>query len=201
MKSKTVASIMRHVASKLPSVPTEGADGKEAKEGEESEVTGTSEEERLEQLYDQIAWPLGRKYGHPYDAFKLALTYVMPPLNNPLPPVHTTCTVSKTRSLHPSLHPSQRTSSPSSFLPSPAASRRSPSSFVLISSSPATLPQGSMLSRRRSEQERKRATRRFRSRRSSSRLHSTSCPPMQLTRYMLSKTDRYNADKPSSTLL
>ena len=74
MKSKTVASIMRHVASKLPSVPTEGADGKEAKEGEETEVTGTSEEERLEQLYEQIAWPLGRKYGHPYDAFKLALT-------------------------------------------------------------------------------------------------------------------------------
>ena len=33
-----------------------------------------NEEARLEQLYDEIAWPLGRKYGHPYDAFKLALT-------------------------------------------------------------------------------------------------------------------------------
>ena len=32
------------------------------------------EEERLEQLYDTIAWPLGKVYGHPYDAFKLALT-------------------------------------------------------------------------------------------------------------------------------
>ena len=40
MKSKTVASIMRHVASKLPSVPIEGADGKEAKEGEEGEGGG-----------------------------------------------------------------------------------------------------------------------------------------------------------------
>ncbi|KAH8101338.1 eukaryotic translation initiation factor 2 alpha subunit-domain-containing protein [Phellopilus nigrolimitatus] len=25
-------------------------------------------------LYDQIVWPLGKHYGHPYDAFKLALT-------------------------------------------------------------------------------------------------------------------------------
>ncbi|KAH9837859.1 eukaryotic translation initiation factor 2 subunit alpha [Rhodofomes roseus] len=74
MKSKTVASIMRHVASKLPSGPSEGAEGKETKEGEETEVTGTSEEERLEQLYEQIGWPLGKKYGHPYDAFKLVLT-------------------------------------------------------------------------------------------------------------------------------
>ncbi|KAH9919607.1 translation initiation factor 2, alpha subunit [Fomitopsis serialis] len=63
MKSKSVASIMRHVASKIPSVPSKGA-----------EDTGASEEERLEQLYEQIAWPVGKKYGHPYDAFKLALT-------------------------------------------------------------------------------------------------------------------------------
>jgi len=35
---------------------------------------GANEEEKLEKLYEQIAWPLGRKYGHPYDAFKLALT-------------------------------------------------------------------------------------------------------------------------------
>ena len=83
MKAKTVASIMRHVASRLPSVDadeaTEGADvaTKEAQDaGSEVAVSavGSSEEERLEKLYDQIAWPLGRKYGHPYEAFKLALT-------------------------------------------------------------------------------------------------------------------------------
>lgn len=79
MKSKTVASIMRHVASKIPSVPSEGADSKEAKEGEEGDVAGASEEERLEQLYEQVGWPLGKKYGHPYDAFKLALTCAMFP--------------------------------------------------------------------------------------------------------------------------
>lgn len=83
MKAKTVASIMRHVASRLPSVDadeaTEGAEvaTKEAQDvGSEVAVSavGSSEEERLEKLYDQIAWPLGRKYGHPYEAFKLALT-------------------------------------------------------------------------------------------------------------------------------
>jgi len=113
MKSKTVASIMRHVASKIPSI---GADGEEiqkdaATEEHEKEakrhrraakkdsgaasgnaaaptgihdeehlddaqggVGSANEEERLEQLYEKIAWPLGKKYGHPYDAFKLALT-------------------------------------------------------------------------------------------------------------------------------
>ncbi|EPS99287.1 hypothetical protein FOMPIDRAFT_1030975 [Fomitopsis schrenkii] len=86
MKSKTVASIMRHVASKIPSVPSEGA--KEAKEGEEGEVAGASEDERLEQLYEQVAWPLGKKYGHPYEAFKLALTEqgtVFASLSTPVP--------------------------------------------------------------------------------------------------------------------
>ena len=64
---------MRHVASKLPAVdapgvPTEG-------EGAGAVVEeGSSEEARLERLYDQVAWPLGKIYGHPYDAFKLALT-------------------------------------------------------------------------------------------------------------------------------
>ena len=55
------------------------------KEGHEDDIVpddvpggGPNEEARLEQLYEQIAWPLGRKYGHPYDAFKLALTYVLP---------------------------------------------------------------------------------------------------------------------------
>lgn len=104
MKSKTVASIMRHVASKVPAVgadgqeitPTAEAEEKERetkrtrrahkKEGIDDDVleegpglagpVNSSEEERLEQLYDQIAWPLGKIYGHPYDAFKLALTYV-----------------------------------------------------------------------------------------------------------------------------
>jgi translation initiation factor 2 subunit 1 len=38
---------------------------------------GPSEEERLEKLYEQIAWPLGRKYGNMYDAFKLSLTQVL----------------------------------------------------------------------------------------------------------------------------
>ena len=103
MKSKTVASIMRHVASKVPSVNGEVLEGEQAKqaeadaaetkrarrvakkEGHEDDIVpddvpggGPNEEARLEQLYEQIAWPLGRKYGHPYDAFKLALTYVLP---------------------------------------------------------------------------------------------------------------------------
>lgn len=115
MKSKAVASILRHVASKIPSVsgsaapdagdgialqkegahaidlPSEKESKKAARKvrqvaahGEDSAAAGVegdeispgaNEEERLEQLYEQIAWPLGKKYGHPYDAFKLALTY------------------------------------------------------------------------------------------------------------------------------
>lgn len=31
----------------------------------------------LESLYQQIAWPLDRKFGHSHDAFKLAITYVI----------------------------------------------------------------------------------------------------------------------------
>lgn len=117
MKSKTVASILRHVASKLPSIdvdsthtPTAVADAsapasvapvsavepgeketkkarraaKQAAAHDDEAVaedggavgTGPNEEERLEMLYDTIGWPLGKKYGHPYDAFKLALTCV-----------------------------------------------------------------------------------------------------------------------------
>lgn len=65
MKSKTVGSIMRHVASKLPpSTISESAEGE------------PSEEAALEGLYEKIAWPLGRIYGHAYDAFKLMLSYV-----------------------------------------------------------------------------------------------------------------------------
>ncbi|KAI0780226.1 eukaryotic translation initiation factor 2 subunit alpha [Fomes fomentarius] len=114
MKSKTVASIMRHVASKVPSVNGEVLEGEQAKQaeadaaetkrarraakkegheedipGEEAVAGGANEEARLEQLYDEIAWPLGRKYGHPYDAFKLALTEpdtVFASLPNPVQP-------------------------------------------------------------------------------------------------------------------
>ena len=33
----------------------------------------------LEKFYEQVGWPLYRKYGHAYDAFKLAVQYVAPP--------------------------------------------------------------------------------------------------------------------------
>ena len=94
MKARTVASIMRHVASRLPTfdpdatdAPSDakkdqvkgsaggGADG--AATDEIPPATGQSEEERLEKLYEQVAWQLGRKYGNVYDAFKLALTHVV----------------------------------------------------------------------------------------------------------------------------
>jgi len=92
MKARTVASIMRHVASRLPSYdPDAGGKGggsadapSEAKKGQDREeggdeiapAVGQSEEERLEKLYEQVAWVLGKKYGNVYDAFKLALTQV-----------------------------------------------------------------------------------------------------------------------------
>jgi translation initiation factor 2 alpha subunit (eIF-2alpha) len=50
IKSKTVHSIMRHVADKLDTP--------------------------LETLYQQFGWPLYKKYGHAYEAFKLAIQYV-----------------------------------------------------------------------------------------------------------------------------
>jgi translation initiation factor 2 subunit 1 len=100
MKSKTVASILRHVASKLPSLDAEGApidspaaepaerESKKAARrarhaGEEDipepeiPIGGPNEEEKMEILYETIGWPLGKTYGHPYDAFKLALTFVL----------------------------------------------------------------------------------------------------------------------------
>jgi translation initiation factor 2 subunit 1 len=94
MKARTVASIMRHVASRLPTFePDAGGGSADAhssskKDGDKEgggdgaatdEIvppTGQSEEERLEKLYEQVAWALGRKYGNVYDAFKLALTQV-----------------------------------------------------------------------------------------------------------------------------
>jgi translation initiation factor 2 alpha subunit (eIF-2alpha) len=51
-KSKMVHSIMRHVAEK----------------------TRTP----IEELYERIAWPLTKKYGHAVDAFKLSITLVAP---------------------------------------------------------------------------------------------------------------------------
>ena len=85
MKARTVASIMRHVASRLPSYDPDAVDApSEAKKGRDREgggdevapAVGQSEEERLEKLYEQVAWVLGKKYGNVYDAFKLALTQV-----------------------------------------------------------------------------------------------------------------------------
>jgi len=99
IKSKTVSSILRHVASKVSSVNGEGGDvqaapllepaekenkraARKARQAQEEDGIiveheipgmGGNEDEKLEQLYEQIAWPLGKKYGHPYDAFKLAL--------------------------------------------------------------------------------------------------------------------------------
>lgn len=49
-KSKAVHSILRHVA----------------------EAAQTP----LETLYQQIAWPLDKKYGHSHDAFKISISYV-----------------------------------------------------------------------------------------------------------------------------
>jgi translation initiation factor 2 subunit 1 len=50
-KSKMVHSILRHVAEKTQ-VP-------------------------IETLYEQIGWPLMKKYGHAVDAFKYSITYVL----------------------------------------------------------------------------------------------------------------------------
>jgi translation initiation factor 2 subunit 1 len=121
MKSKTVASILRHVATKLPSssgdpvaastdaapsadaapaalandasaataeVEGSGKEGKRARrqaraqaqedgavvDGAAAAEMAADEEARLESLYESIAWPLAKLYGHPHDAFKLALT-------------------------------------------------------------------------------------------------------------------------------
>ncbi|KLO13718.1 eukaryotic translation initiation factor 2 subunit alpha [Schizopora paradoxa] len=70
--SRQVASILREVASKLTEAdftPPQNGDNQFA-----APVSVTTEEEKLEQLYEQIAWPLGRQYGHPHAAFKLMLS-------------------------------------------------------------------------------------------------------------------------------
>lgn len=50
-KGKIVHSIMRHVAEKT--------------------------QQPIESLYESIAWPLNRKFGHAIDAFKLSITLVI----------------------------------------------------------------------------------------------------------------------------
>ncbi|KIM21775.1 hypothetical protein M408DRAFT_333261 [Serendipita vermifera MAFF 305830] len=76
-KSKIIASIMRHVATRTaaPSAKAAG-DGEEVAEEAVVAATtpGASDDTRLQALYEQIAWPLADKYGHTYDAFKVALT-------------------------------------------------------------------------------------------------------------------------------
>jgi len=93
-----VASILRHVASKIA---TGGSDA----QVEETQEMDVNEEEKLEKLYEQIAWPLGKKYGHPYDAFKLALTEadaVFSSLETPVPPaVYSVLTKTIARRLTP----------------------------------------------------------------------------------------------------
>ncbi|KAH9975373.1 eukaryotic translation initiation factor 2 alpha subunit-domain-containing protein [Lactifluus volemus] len=98
MKARTVSSIMRHGSggrgggadTTTTTTPAGSKKGKDhEKHGEVTATTtdevvaslpppsaavGPTEEERLEKLYEHIAWPLGRKYGNVYDAFKLALT-------------------------------------------------------------------------------------------------------------------------------
>jgi len=120
MKSKTVSSILRHVATKLPSNvatspvvatsqeisistpanpdatlandPAPEPDVKESKrarrqrahaeaqenapalDGAAAAEVAADEEARLEHIYETIGWPLAKAYGHPYEAFKLALT-------------------------------------------------------------------------------------------------------------------------------
>nr|GAT60879.1 predicted protein [Mycena chlorophos] len=115
MKSKSVASILRHVASKLGGdLPGErekrsrkkgAADGDDAPVIDEPPPPAAGEAERLEMLYETIAWPLGRTYGHPYDAFKLALTEpdtVFATLPNPIPEAtHALLTATIARRLTP----------------------------------------------------------------------------------------------------
>ena len=58
-KGKMVASIMRHVAEKTKTP--------------------------METLYQDIGWPLNKKYGHAVDAFKLSITYASPFPFSPYP--------------------------------------------------------------------------------------------------------------------
>ncbi|CAO1632875.1 unnamed protein product [Sympodiomycopsis kandeliae] len=59
-KSKAVHSILAHVAGKL-SAGTEGG-------------ATDAGDKKLAELYETVAWPLDKKFGHSYDAFKLAVS-------------------------------------------------------------------------------------------------------------------------------
>ncbi|CAG7849959.1 Eukaryotic translation initiation factor 2 subunit alpha Short=eIF-2-alpha [Serendipita indica DSM 11827] len=72
-KSKIIASIVRHVASRTAAPSSKPHEGAEEAPEETAAVAGV-DDSRLEALYEQIVWPLADKYGHTYDAFKLALT-------------------------------------------------------------------------------------------------------------------------------
>ncbi|KAK9265810.1 hypothetical protein L1049_028611 [Liquidambar formosana] len=63
-KSKAVHSILAHVAGKISTGELSAGAGGASEQGEA----------KLLELYQQIAWPLDRKFGHSYDAFKLAVT-------------------------------------------------------------------------------------------------------------------------------
>jgi len=113
MKSKSVASILRHVASRLGGEVPEKEKrmrNKRGVEGEDAPIEDApppvaGEAERLEMLYDTIAWPLSRTYGHTYDAFKLALTEpdtVFATLPSPIPEAtHALLTATIARRLTP----------------------------------------------------------------------------------------------------
>ncbi|KAI0281786.1 eukaryotic translation initiation factor 2 alpha subunit-domain-containing protein [Russula aff. rugulosa BPL654] len=95
MKARTVSCYWPDVAAAAPSDAKKGQDREEdlprgggAGDDGIAPPVGQSEEERLEKLYEQVAWVLGRKYGNVYDAFKLALTEpdaVFSALQNPMP--------------------------------------------------------------------------------------------------------------------
>lgn len=69
---------MRHVATRTATPSTKApAEGEEVADDAVAAVpvtAGAMEDTRLQALYEQIAWPLAEKYGHTYDAFKVALT-------------------------------------------------------------------------------------------------------------------------------
>ncbi|PWN25517.1 hypothetical protein BDZ90DRAFT_233961 [Jaminaea rosea] len=63
-KSKAVHSILAHVAGKISTGELSAGAGAVSEQGEA----------KLLELYQQIAWPLDKKFGHSYDAFKLAVS-------------------------------------------------------------------------------------------------------------------------------
>lgn len=63
-KSKAVQSILAHVAGKLSTGETAAGSSHISEAGEA----------KLKELYEQVAWPLDKNFGHSYDAFKLAVS-------------------------------------------------------------------------------------------------------------------------------